>query len=536
MTATPTVLVGWDGATFSVLDPLMENGTMPFLAQFASKGVRGVLRSTVHPLTPCAWTSLMTGVNPGDHGVFDFVKVMRRSDRYTYVLGTSSDMCSETMWSIAGRNGCRVISLNYPSMFPVKDFPGFAIPGMVHPQYLSRAVHPSSLYSRIRAIPGFEGRQLALDWALERKALQGLPEEEYEDWITFHTHREARWFEILSMLMREERCELSAVLFDGVDKLQHLCYHLLDPALTDTYSSTWAKHMRELCYRYFRQLDQYLEQIVSQAGNDARVFICSDHGFKLAGSHIFYVNVWLEQHGYLRWADGVQLDGNRHLTLESHAGTDTLFDWNATNAFALTASSNAIHIFRRDNDGNGPGVPEHQYESFRNHLIRSLLEFTDPSGKPVVAAVLPREQAFPGERMAIAPDLTLVLGDHSFISVLRADEALKPRLRPYGTHEPRGIFLGSGPGIREACHIESHPIIGVAPTVLYSLGLPVPQSMEGQVIEEAFQPSFLKRNPIRKERVRRQRKAKTRQEALPVREKNEEQFLMEQLKALGYLE
>ena len=74
------VFIGLDGATFSILDPLMQDGTMPFLAKFTVKGVRAVLHSTPHPLTPPAWTSMVTGRSPGEHGIFDFVKIDRRGD------------------------------------------------------------------------------------------------------------------------------------------------------------------------------------------------------------------------------------------------------------------------------------------------------------------------------------------------------------------------------------------------------------------------------------------------------------------------
>jgi len=529
----PTVLVGWDGATFSVLDPLMRDGTMPFLAQFVANGVKGVLSSTVHPLTPAAWTSLMTGVSPGEHGVFDFVKADRREDRYTYVLGTSGDVASETVWSIAARNGLRVTCLNFPCMFPAPDLPGCIVPGFVPWRYLARAVRPSSIYSRIRALPGFEARTLALDWDLERKALQGLPQDQYESWIRFHMLRERNWFEILQMLMREEPCELTAVLFDGVDKLQHLCYHLLDPTQNERFDSAWARQIRELCREYFRQLDGFLENIVRMAGSDARIFIASDHGFTSAGDEIFYANVWLEQHGYLKWADGVPLDQERRLTLDGHSGSDTMFDWSATTASALTASSNGIYIRRAKH--SGAGVPNCEYEAFRTKLASSLLHFTDDSGRRVVQEVLFQEQAFPGKRMLDAPDLTLILRDRSFLSVLRADAPLKPRISPYGTHHPAGIFLASGAGIRAGSLIREAPIVSVAPTLLYSLGLPIPKEMEGNVNLPAFELAFQAVNPVCWE----DRKLSAEPQELShsiARDAEEEEAVISRLKALGYLE
>jgi len=530
-----TVLIGWDGATFSVLDPFTRDGTMPFLAQFMAEGVRGTLHSTVHPVTAAAWPSLMTGVNPGQHGVFDFVKVDRREDRYTYVLSTSTDLRAETIWSIAARQGCRVTSLNFISMFPAPDIPGvFVVPGFVPYQYLPLAMRPAGLYSRIKTIPGFEARELALDWALERKALQGLPEAEYESWIKFHMLRERHWFDIVCMLMREEPCDLTAVLFDGVDKLQHLCYHLVDPQYSERYASPWARKIRNLCLEYFRQLDDFLRQIVQLAGAETRVFIASDHGFTLAEDEVFYANVWLEQHGYLKWADGVPLDQEARLTMDSHSGADTMFDWPATTAFALTPSSNAIYI--RTARKSGAGAPASDYHAFRRILADALLGFRDGSGRQVVQAVLTREEAFPGEYMAEAPDLTLILRDRSFLSVLRADAPLKPRIAPYGTHHPDGVFLARGQGIPKGVELPAAPIVDVAATLLYSLGLPIPRQMEGTVILPAFEPSVLDANPVRMENSSSSSHAAAADSDSAAVDEGFKKAVMERLIALNYLQ
>ena len=70
-----------------------------------------------------------------------------------------------------------------------------------------------------------------MDPQLEGRAIEGSSKEEYEDWIQFHIRREKQWFEILRYLMQEDPCDLTAVLFDGVDKLQHLLWRFIDPAL-----------------------------------------------------------------------------------------------------------------------------------------------------------------------------------------------------------------------------------------------------------------------------------------------------------------
>ena len=96
----PTVLIGLDGATFSVLDPYMEQGVMPNLAELSARGTRAVLRSIMPPLTPPAWTSLVTGKHPGQHGIFDFFQKEEPGSVY-FSFASSQEVRSATIWSLA---------------------------------------------------------------------------------------------------------------------------------------------------------------------------------------------------------------------------------------------------------------------------------------------------------------------------------------------------------------------------------------------------------------------------------------------------
>jgi predicted AlkP superfamily phosphohydrolase/phosphomutase len=524
------LLVGLDGATFAVLEPLIEDGSMPFLREFVAGGASGILWSTPHPLTPAAWTTVMTGRSPGAHGVYDFVAVDRTGDHPTYTLTTAADCACETLWAIAHRHGRRATVLNFPGTFPAPEIDGFVVPGFVPWNYLPRAVRPRDLYGRLRAQPDFNAQELAIDWSLERKALQGLPEDRLEEWVTFHTKREQQWFTIARHLMREEPCELTAVLFDGVDKLQHVCYHVLDPQVRPSHVP---ERLRALCREYFRRLDTFLEELVGLAGPDAHVIMVSDHGFRLAGDKIFYVNVWLEQQGLLGWANDVPVDRDRRLTLDGHTETDVLFDWSRTLACALTASSNGIFI-RRANGVGEVGVTADEYREFRQRLIRGLRAIVDPAtGAPVVADVLVNDDVFAGERTDQAPDLTLVLRDRSFVSVLRTDAVLQPRRSPYGTHDPAGVLMAGGPGVRAGAKLEPLPIVAVAPTVLYAMGIPIPPDIESDPALTALSREWVDAHPVTREAEAVALAAVGAREELDAQA---EAQIYERLKALGYIE
>jgi predicted AlkP superfamily phosphohydrolase/phosphomutase len=294
--------------------------------------------------------------------------------------------------------------------------------------------------------------------------------------------------------------------------------------------------VRNRCLEYFRQVDDYVRELVSLAGPEALVLVVSDHGAQAAGERVFYANVWLQQQGLLAWADQVPLDDSGRLALDDNTESSLLFDWSRTTACALTSSSNAILIRRSDSPGREESrVAEGQDDRMsRDRLTRSLMAATDPeTGRPIVRRVLDRDEAFPGLAVDDAPDLTLVLEDPGFLSVLRADEPLKLRRSPYGTHHPDGIFIAHGLGVEAGVELPPLSILSVAPTILHALGLGVPPDMEADPVLRAFTGFRLApREPASAAPVHSHRAP---QDGAALDSEAEAQII-ERLKLLGYLE
>jgi len=531
-----TLLLGLDGATFSILDPLMETGVMPFLKAFAADGVRAELLSTPNPQTAQAWPSMITGRSPGNSGIFDFVRFESRKDGPYLTVTDSRDLRSETIWSIAGRGNRTVTTLNFYGMHPPRPIPGYSVSGFIPFRHLKSAVYPPDLYDRMKALPSFNAKELAMDLDLEKKCINGLPQEEYEGWIALHMRREQQWFELLRHLMLSDPTDLTAIVFDGVDKLQHLCWRFLDPALFPSSPSNWETHVRKLCLDYFRQLDGFLSEIVRLGGGDQRTLLVSDHGFG-ASTEVFYVNVWLHDHGYLHWTENNALDAGESLMVNRMKNQVLFLDWKKTAAYALTPSSNGIFI-NCAKDDNASGVRPDQYEEFRMRLIESLLDFKDPlTGEPVVKQVRTREQAYPGIQTQLAPDLLLTLRDGGFVSVLNSECPLKQRSEPVGTHRPEGIFIARGAGIKSRMAAGPLSILDVAPTVLFSLDVPIPEDFEGRLPTHIFAQSFLAAHPPRSAQPPQRAMAAGAPAAAQVGSDDlAEAAIFDQLKALGYIE
>lgn len=519
-----TILIGLDGATWTVLDPLMADGTMPRLRALVGGGARGILRSTAHPLTPPAWTTMVTGRSPGHHGIFDFVRAAEGEGGLYFTLNAFHDIRSETVWSMVSRQGGRATTLNFPVHQPPPEIDGYVIPGFVPWRHLRRSVHPREWYDRLREREGFDARVLCMDMNEELKSIQYLPPEEYREWIGQHIERERQWFAVVRDLLRDDPTDLFAALFDGVDKLQHLCWPHLDPALQPAEPDEHHTQVRGWCLDYFRELDAFIGEMVELAGPDARVYIASDHGF--GPTHdVFYANVWLEQNGFLVWNDDMPKDEAGMVSGDKIKSHVVGIDWERTQAYALTPSSNGIFI-----------RPGSDRDAVRRKLVDGLKALRHPrTGEPFVRDVLLREDTFEGPASAGAPDLTLVLHDHGFLSVLNADRAIWERPIPAGTHHPDGVFVAAGAGVRAGVGLEPLEIVDVAPALLHSLGLTVPSDLEGRVPTAAYEPSFLESQPVRPGPA-------TVPPVDPNADEDEgmsaedEAKIMERLQALGYIE
>jgi predicted AlkP superfamily phosphohydrolase/phosphomutase len=481
-----TLLLGLDGATFTVLDALMDRGLMPALKRLCDGGVRAGLMSTANPLTPLAWTSLLTGRSPGHHGIFDFVRVEQLSYHPHFRLATSSDIRCPTIYTLIGAQGLRSISLNFPVMFPPRPINGFLIPGFVPHRHLQRAMHPRGLYDRLSALPEITLKELPVDFEDERRSVQVLAPERHEEWVRFHIRRERQWFNVLSHLMQTEPWDLASVVFDGVDKLQHACWRFIDDGLFASIgASAWAQRVRELCLDYFRQLDDLIARAIELAGSETRVFLASDHGFG-PSDEIFYVNSWLAEQGFLAWKEDAPVAPEGYINTEGMKAAAFLFDWSRTNAYTLTPGSNGIYL----RPGGAPGAPalsDAERASLRRRIIDGLMQVRNPgTGERVVRRVMTREEAFPGPHSGLAADLTLVLRDYGFVSVTRSDAIIKTRKEVAGVHNPRGIFLAAGPGIRRGAVVGDLSILDVTPALMHSLGRPVPEEFEGRLPLEIF--------------------------------------------------
>ncbi len=541
------IMIGLDGATFYLLKPLMEEGVMPYLKQFINEGVHGDLMSTQNPLTPPAWVSMVTGRSPEVHGIFDFLRPVPGASNILFRPYDFRDIRCETLWSIANRDGKRVTSLNFYGMAPPPGIDGYIIGGFTGWKHLRSACYPESLFEMIKRSPKFDYKDLGMDINEEKRAMWGLPEGEQENWLRMHLDRDAAWTQLICDLMEQDPTEITALVFDGTDKLQHLFWNYIDPELIESDPSPEYTHIRNLCLDYYRLVDNAIKQITERAGDEANIILTSDHGFGPT-TDVVYINEWLSRNGYLTWSEKAEVDGLGRQASEYVKDNRTLFDWEKTTAYCMTASSNSIFV-KVDKDRTGDGIPPEDYPRFCQELKQKLLDYRHPKhGTPVFVNVYLNEARIADkDSVQTSPDVVLNLHDGGFVSILKSPEVVEERNVIGGTHRPNGVFVGHGPDIKRGEQVSPLSILDMTPLMLYLAGVPIPSDLEGRVPTEIIKQESLRNAPVMYgDRTHSpalydqdfQQQSQEQQNGEGGQEATEEQRaqLMEQLKLLGYME
>lgn len=501
------ILIGLDGATYAVLNPLLAAGVMPNLKRLMGEGAWGVLESTKPPVTCPAWPSMFTGVNPGKHGVFSF----SCRDRQTKQLRTScsGDVRAPKLWDLLAEAGRNVAFLNVPTTFPAADVRGVMLTGYVSPDESPDVLSPRSLNEELRAQFG----DLKLNWdVLGFRPDDAAERTEHVRHMNELLRLRNRQFEFLLDRVDADFCFL---VHEYPDRVQHIFYHLLDPSCR-AYADPENHAALDALKEGFREQDRLIGRLMERYGPDANYLVVSDHGFGAIYRWV-YVNNLLAQHGLLAVrqlkaiADVVTRKANFSNETRTRLGlhsTDAwpdpakapLVDFSRTQAFAGPQLEHAVYVNVKGRFPGGIVEPGEPYRRVKRQIIDALSQATDPtSGERVFVGVHDRDEIYHGDFVDEAPDVVFDLAPGYMVSNVTLPPILLRRgfLRDVGGgwqysgyHLPDGIIVGWGPAFRRTKNLRAE-IVDVAPTVLYLLGLPIPNYMDGRVIEDSLMPGLL---------------------------------------------
>ena len=490
MNTKRVILIGLDGLGWNEIKEWVNDDCLSNINTLASEGCRKDLASTHPPWTPVAWPSLLSGKNPGKHGIFDFFT----REGYDKRLVERPDIDAAYVHEVADALGQTPVVINFPLTHPATQLEN----GAVVPGYLAREdvkFYPEGLrddyeseFGKYRIYPDY-----------------GAEENQIQEYIEVARHRR----DMATFLAERYDWDFLAVQFQVTDSIFH------DLSNRNDIRSVLEK------------IDGFIGDIRQLGNDDTPLFIVSDHGM---GDYewTFYVNSWLMNEGYCETTIGEEnyfrsvknsLKGkdpkpknkssdiiqtiiqnftkiglspyNTYQFLSTLglssvveklipeeilvSAQSQVVDYPNSKAFQIYFNSLGIHI---NVDGREPQgqVLSDDYESLRTELIDKLESTIGPDGKPVFDKIQRCEEVYEGDHMKEAPDLVLFPRDFQY----DVSGSIMGPFRSYAhkNHKPDGILISNNQLEKK----DKMEIYDIAPTIASTLGIPIDEDTDGTVV------------------------------------------------------
>ena len=514
----PVWLVGIDGITWDLLQPMIDGGQLPNFSALTNEGSRGVLLSEEPTISPALWATIATGMPRFEHGVFNFLVKLPGS--YKVVESGPPDRRSPAVWELAGSAGLRSTVVNWFGSFPAEAIDGTYVskgfdpekpqPGQVHPDGFAATLQDESVVR----MPGPLVTEIAQSRFLQDTVVN-----------------DARSMAAFRVIAAREPTPFAAVYFAGTDVAQHITWRDMDPDSQQFPQDGAPVPSRAgVISAYYRLMDYFIGEIRGLAPDNTTLVIVSDHGggpIQPGEAYHFRLEVLLAELGLMEEGGGGEAFAIDEMYRHEKWIWLNLDDVEPNGVIRLEdAQDRAEALCRRlealRTDDNQP-----VFRMVKNHT-------TDSGWSPGTPAATVRfspdalftEKVWEGKRSF---DFVQVRMRHTDIS---------------GAHRLEGVVIIHGPDIRSATLTQPATIYQVAPTLLYLLGLPQDGRMmalapaRGGVLEEAITPNRLELQPIRMipeypgtDRTALLRSTSNRYVPDPNRERE-----MEKLRSLGYIQ
>jgi predicted AlkP superfamily phosphohydrolase/phosphomutase len=507
-----TLLVGWDAACWEYLEPMLAAGRLPALQGLIDRGVHGVLLSTMPPWTPTAWATILTGTQPGKHGVFDMLHRVPGS----YAAGPTNSAVRQgtPFWEYLNARGVRTGLVNVPFSHPTGSPEGFVICGFGTPESVERLGFPDEVTGLVRGLfPDFKP-------AVAAQALRSADPAHIFD---VEREQQRRFNRIAAVLLERYPVDVLVVNLLFPDHANHKLPEMSQ--VEAAYAAT----------------DADLQDLIDVFGPD-NILLISDHGSsRLKGD--FYLGGWLQDAGFLvemendraeqaaalnwlllqffredvgwrgpieklargvlrrvlpRLSAGLQTRAWERIERD-HPGARGFVRWSGrvdprrSQVIPGSVFSGLLYLNVAGREPEGI-VPAERRLALAEELRDRLLDVQDPeTGQRLFTRVHLREEIYAGPELEQAPDLILDAYDarwnirtSRFVSLPGRAQAgyfyRESGTRDYGWHSREGVYLLSGPAFAGPGRGEPAALADIPATLLHIYDVPIPTDWDGRVL------------------------------------------------------
>ena len=447
------LVLGIDGASWTIIDKVIEWGGMPHLKHLLSSGklLRGQLRSTMPPMTPPAWTSIATGVNPGKHGVYGFHRIFKRSNGFESHLMRPYDVGYPRIHEMLSVFNVPSVVVNLPITYPPWD--NMCKNCVVVNDWMAPdiRIHPRELEPKFKHYftEGIEGHLLK---ATSRGSLKMIAK------------RTKVFAEGVSELLSLVDWNLAFIVFSEPDWAMHF-----NPEFVGGRKPNEAVDV-------FKAIDEFMYKIMGEVDD---IVIVSDHGFtvcdKLVNIPYYLMEYGLAEVGFheslsIRFK-GLSIPTWLVNFIRSHPKIKALVYkvlGRVGEPVSIESRQRIIPYSRAKAIMPDVGII-YSAPGYEEKVLEALKNI------PGIQAVLRGSDVYWGPRVNEAPDFLLV-PEKPYCMYSKKD---KPFTEENTAHYPIGIVGLYGDHVDEVWWKNQWDTWDIVPLVLALLGLPVPSDTDG---------------------------------------------------------
>lgn len=483
------MIIGIDGMEPSLYEEWKDE--LPNLKSIEEEGGFERLESTYIPLSAPAWASFMTGKNPGNHGIIDFVELQ---EDYSVKPLSGKDLDDRKLHQMISEE-YKVGTVNMPYSYPPEPLNGFNVSGMTAPGTDADFAYPEDLQKELRE------DDYRIEWTEVFE--EGREERSIKDIENILDKRS----EAFRKVLRRDP-EVFMGVFSISDRVQHWFWKHMD----ETHEMHRERHepYSDTIKNVYKRIDRELGDLIEEEDPE-NIIVLSDHGFGPIEKGL-NINQWLMEKGYLSvkrsplslakyagFKAGLTLENvysfvqklglsrytkksseeTRGKLLKLFLGFEDI-DWDRSKAFSV---GNFGPIYLNDSRWSQPGIDESEKEEMRESIIEDLktLEHND---EVVIDSIVKGEEVFEGDGKI--PDIVFRTKDMRYMTCryfeFGSDEVITstPARGLNGHHRPEGVLFASGSDIDSP---SEGSIEDLAPTIMHLLDMEIPADMDGEVLD-----------------------------------------------------
>lgn len=455
------LIIGLDcvGADLLFRDLIQD---VPNIRSLMRQGTWGQLDSCIPCITVPAWSSMLSGRDPGVLGTYGF----RNRSKYNYDdlhIADSRAVKQLRLWDYVGSAGRESLVINVPQTYPVQQIQGHLVSGFLTPNTETAFTYPAILKNEVLK----HTSDYRFDISDYRNVDRGALLQNIVD-MTVDQYR------VFGRLLTEKPWDFAIHVNIGTDRMHHAFWRYFDPEhrLHDP-----KHHLLSAIRDYYKVVDEQIGRILSNLKGDEMIMLVSDHGVKRMDGAIC-LNEWLWENGWLVFKQ------------EPEIGAVTKFDpnnvdWTKTKAWSTGGYYGRIFLNIEGREPQGI-IPKNAIQSIREELTQRLSAIPDDKGNPLNTTVY-NPRAIYHQVNRISPDLMVYFGDLHWRVVggigYGQHYTLENDIGPdEANHAMEGMYILVDPKQSGVGQSYTYQLMDVASTALHMMGLPIPKDLQGRVM------------------------------------------------------